>query len=168
MVTRRRVLAAGGGTVVSTVLFHAPVSAAEPTLADALKRSRLVYISPIRSDGRESRCHSEVLFVADGDDVYVCSRVAAWRTRAVLDHGLNQARLWVGEVGRWQAGNMDYASLPSIHAMVTHISDPDEHARVLVLFADKYPDRINEDRTVFRDGLKDGTWVMFRYALVEG
>jgi hypothetical protein len=63
---------------------------------------------------------------------------------------------------------MDYASLPSMDAMVTHISDPDEHARVLVLFADRYPDRINEDRTVFRDGLKDGSWVMFRYAAVEG
>lgn len=168
MVTRRKVLAAGGGATLGTFLFHAPSSAAEPTLAAALERSRLVYISPIRSDGKESRCHSEVLFVADGDDVYICSREAAWRTRAVLDHGLNKARLWVGEVGRWQAGNRDYASLPSMDATVTHISKPEEHARILAMFVQKYPERFNDERNVFRDGLKDGTWVMFRYASAPG
>ncbi len=50
---------------------------ASPTLADpittGLSTSDLVYLSPIKSNGKESACQAEIWFVYDGADVYVCT-----------------------------------------------------------------------------------------------
>ena len=42
----------------------------------------VVYLTPLRSDGSESRCHAEIWFVADGDDVFVCTPGDSWRAQA--------------------------------------------------------------------------------------
>ena len=62
-----------------------------PRLSLAATESNLIYISPIRSDGKLSRCQAEVWFVGEGQDFYVVTATDAWRSRAVKQ-GLTGAR----------------------------------------------------------------------------
>jgi hypothetical protein len=146
----------GGGAV------DAPAADAEAALATALAESDTVYLTPLRSDGTESRCQAEVWFVLDGPDLCVVTAVGAWRARAVRA-GLYRARLWVGDLGVWTRTEGRYRNLPMLEASGAFITGADEQARVLELFGSKYPVSWVLWGPRFRNGLADGSRVMLRY-----
>ncbi len=139
---------------------------ASANAAEALKTSELVYLSPLRSDSSLSRCRGEVWFVQDGKDVMVVTRSVAWRAKAIQE-GLDEAMLWVGEVGVWTRSNGRYKSLPSVKVRGRIESDPDAWESVLKLYKEKYQMSWTFWRRRFENGLADGSRTMLRYQIIE-
>ncbi len=131
-------------------------------LSEALKATNLIYLSPIKSNGEESRCQAEVWFASSGTDMYVCTKSNTWRARAQRQ-GLDKARVWVGDLGVWTNTNGRYKSLPSVDTKVDLIEDKADLERILDLFGDKYSPRWLIWGRRFRNGLEDGSRIMLRY-----
>ena len=131
-------------------------------LKDAVAKSPLVYISPLKSDGSESQCHGEVWFVADGDDLLVVTNPERWRA-ACLSKGLDRARIWVGDFGAWKQSKGAFRSAPSYVARSSLDADPAAHARALETFGSKYPDEWDKWGPRFAEGLASGKRVLIRY-----
>ena len=129
-------------------------------LLQQLQLSALVYLTPIQSDGQLSRCQAEVWFVWNGADIYVCSASSSWRSQAARS-GLNNTRLWVGDLGVWTQAK--YQQLPSLEARAYVINDPSLHKPILDLFANKYPLGWIRWGATFRNGLADGTRTLIKY-----
>lgn len=134
---------------------------------EALGRSPLVYVSPLRRDGQESRCHAEVWFASDGDSVLVVTSAKAWRARAIR-MGLTRARLWVGDHGEWDRSGETQAfrGAPAFLAMASLESSQKEHDHALVLFGSKYTREWSDWGPRFKKGLADGSRVLIRYRAV--
>jgi hypothetical protein len=130
-------------------------------LPDGVNESPLIYLTPIQSNGNESKCQSEIWFVRDQDDLYVVTAATAWRAQAVRK-GLIDARIWVGDVGPASA-DARYKTLPQIETRAFHIVDSDTHARILEIFGGKYPGEWGTYGPRFKNGLADGSRVMLRY-----
>jgi len=162
---RRQALRLGAGAACAALLPWRAHSADGGGLQAAMAESDLVYVTPLRSNGRESSCQAEVWFVADGGDAVVVTASDAWRARAV-NQGLDRARVWVGDVGVWTDADGAYKALPSTVASASMITDPAEHARLLEVFGDKYSLEWIIWGPRFRNGLKEGSRVMIRYAPV--
>jgi hypothetical protein len=128
----------------------------------AMRDSSLIYLTPIKSDGQESRCQAEVWFAHDGVDLYVVTSVKTWRARAA-SKGLNRARIWVGELGEWKGTGGKYKTLPQIDAEATVVSDKSIEEKALQLLGDKYSMEWIVWGPRFRKGLADGSRVMLRY-----
>ena len=136
-----------------------------PSFADvksAMRDSSLIYLTPIKSDGQESKCQAEVWFAHDGVDMYVCTGVKTWRARAA-SKGLNRARVWVGELGEWKGTNGKYKTLPQLDAEATVVIDKSAEEKALELLGDKYSLEWIVWGPRFRKGLADGSRVMLRY-----
>ena len=131
-------------------------------IQDALARSPLVYISPLKSDGNESRCHGEIWFVTEGDDVLVVTPPERWRA-ACVSQGLDRARIWVGDFGPWKRSKGAFRDAPSYLAKASLEADPSAHARALAAFGKKYPDGWGEWGPRFTRGLASGERVLVRY-----
>jgi hypothetical protein len=163
MVSRRRILeVAGAATALALVPGVLRAAAPAAGLTTAMTESDLVYLTPLRMDGKESRCQAEVWFAADGADICVVTATGAWRARAVRN-GLTRARVWVGDVGVWTQADGRYRSLPQLETTGSLITDEAERERVLELFGKKYPVSWVLWGGRFRDGLADGSRVMLRY-----
>jgi hypothetical protein len=134
-------------------------------LEEALERSRFAYVSPLRSDGRESTCHGEVWFGwLDGAVVVITGR-ERWKARA-LARGLDRARLWVGDHGQWRrlvGSSEEFRRAPSFEARAALAQDPALLERLLAAFERKYPDEIGRWRDRMRQGFADGSRVLIRY-----
>jgi hypothetical protein len=128
----------------------------------ALEKSPLVYLSPLRSNGAESTCHGEVWFVRDGGDLLVVTAADRWKALAV-GRGLDRARFWVGDFGRWKRARGRYKKAPSFLAKARFDSDASVAERALAAFGEKYPDEWNKWEPRFRKGLADGSRVLIRY-----
>lgn len=128
----------------------------------ALTGSDLLYLTPMKSNGNESKCHAEVWFTYDGNNVYVVTASDAWRTRAIRQ-GLSRAHIWVGEFGAWTKSEERYRSAPGFAAIGDIEADPGEHERVLDLYGDKYTLEWLMWGPRFRNALKDGSRTMLRY-----
>ncbi len=135
---------------------HIPLHAEE-------EESPLIYLSPLKSNGALSRCQAEVWYVQDGANQLVVTDKKAWRARAV-DKGLVRTQVWVGDVGQWQSSGGKYRDLPSHFANASMVTDADEHARILVLFGNKYSDEWGTWGPRFRKGLASGDRVLLQYA----
>ena len=129
---------------------------------EALGKSDLVYITPLKNGGAESTCHAEVWFAFDGASVFVVTSSKAWRARAVT-LGLDQARLWVGEYGEWKDAKEAYRKAPDLLATAALIEDPQTQSRALELFGQKYHVEWLVWGPRFHNGLKDGSRVMLQY-----
>ena len=129
----------------------------------AVAKSTLVYVSPLRKDGSESKCHGEVWYVADGADLLVVTASDRWKAEAI-SKGLDQARLWVGEFGVWTRAGDSFKQAPSFLSHASIDTDAVVHARALTAFGSKYPDEWDKWSPRFRDGLKDQSRVLIRYA----
>jgi len=166
LVTTRRGLLQLAGSALATAAL--PLRGATPSQAaqQALAESDLVYITPLKRDGTESRCHAEVWFAYDGHDLFVVTASTAWRSRAIAQ-GLPQARLWVGEYGNWQKADGKYRQGPELLALGTTVDDAAEQTRVLELLGDKYRLEWIVWGPRFKNGLADGSRVMLRYAPVD-
>ncbi|MDA1300515.1 MAG: twin-arginine translocation signal domain-containing protein [Proteobacteria bacterium] len=161
MLTRRQLLKASGVGIAATGLPFLSRAAAI-VVPGLLAETDLIYLSPIKSNGKESRCQAEIWFAHSGSDMYVCTSSDAWRTRAIAS-GLTRARVWIGDVGNWQSANGKYLALPSIVATGEIISDKAIEAQALDLFGDKYPLQWVLWGPRFRKGLEDGSRTMIRY-----
>jgi hypothetical protein len=131
-------------------------------LTEAIAKSPLVYVSPLKSDGEESRCHGEVWFVSDGADLLVVTDRERWRAAAV-GKGLDRARMWVGDFGVWKNASGAFRGAPSCVARAAIEKDAAAHARALTAFGTKYPSAWGEWGPRFQKGLASGERVLLRY-----
>src|SRR5262245_19805902 len=97
---RRREILQGAGLLLGALALAPRARAEDATFAlpadatAALDKAPLVYISPLRKSGSESRCHGEVWYFMDGGHVVIGTNPGRWNGRAVKQ-GLDRARLWV-------------------------------------------------------------------------
>jgi len=164
--TRREVL---GGALAGVGMLALParVWAAEPlapALQAELEKSPLVYVSPLKKDGSESRCHAEIWFAWDRQSVVIVTGRDGWRSRA-LARGLERARIWVADYGRIRFGALEkLASAPRFDARGRVDSDPASFARVVPIYARKYPEEwASKWEARFKQGMADGSRVLIRY-----
>lgn len=162
MLTRRRVLAASVGVLAAGGFSGRAYGAQTGGLRMAMDESDLIYVAPIRSDGRASRCQAEVWFVHHASDLYVVTASDAWRAQAV-GKGLTRTHIWVGDVGAWKSSNGAYRQLPQIQAVGSQVKEADSQTSVLDAMGDKYSLEWIVWGPRFRDGLADGSRVMLRY-----
>jgi len=119
----------------------------------------------LRSDGGESRCHGEVWFGWIDGAVVVNTSADRWKARS-LRRGLDRARIWVGDFGRWKkmlGKNESFRSGPSFDARAELVEDVRVLDRLLTQFDEKYPAEIGEWRDRMRNGFADGSRVLIRY-----
>ena len=160
MLTRRQAVVG----VSLTPLVSVFGAVAEPT-KEALSTSRLIYLTPIKSDGGESECKGEVWFLYDGNsNVYVVTQFDAWRANAIRQ-GLTSARSWVGEYGLWKQAGDSFRAAPELMLTGAIEEDPEAHQKVLDVMGTKYTDEWGVWGPRFRDGLIDGSRVMLRYQI---
>jgi hypothetical protein len=131
-------------------------------VAGELQDSDLIYLTTIKSNGQDSRCQSEIWYVWDGKDIFVCTNTSAWRTRAI-GQGLVRSRIWVGDMGNWKRTDGAYKTLPMIEASSSIIDDKTQHLRALEMFGDKYPFSWLRYKSIFTEGLEDGSRSLLRY-----
>jgi hypothetical protein len=162
MITRRTLLSySGAALAVSATPLRA--AALSDAALQALAKSDVVYITPLKQDARESRCHAEVWFVFDGTDLFVVTRSKAWRARAI-QRGSNRARMWVGEFGNWEKSKEAYRNAPELLATGVLVTDADKQKQILDRFGDKYRLEWVWYGPKFRNGIADGSRVMLQYA----
>ena len=165
MITRRTILAGISLAPAFPLLTRAAWAGEAATAAVGLDSSRLVYLTPIKSNGEESRCKAEIWFAHDAGHVYVVTPPDAWRAEAVRQ-GLIRARLWVGDFGVWTRSNGAFRQAPEHMATATIEEDASVHARILEAMGGKYAATgWSNWGPRFQKGLVDGSRVMIRYAL---
>lgn len=132
---------------------------------EALDQSPLVYVSPFKSDGSESRCHGEVWFFHDRGDVLLATSKETWKARAV-EQGLDRARIWVADFGPIGRAGEKYRSAPTFEASARFDSDREAFERLMTAFAGKYSEGWDKWEPRFRRGYKDGSRRVIRYTPV--
>ena len=137
----------------------------QPTRA-LLSESPFVYVSPLRSNGEESTCHAELWYGWLDDAVVVIVASDRWKARSIAQ-GLDRARIWVGDHGRWKTWyggtNDDFRQAPHFDARGERVRDEALLERLLALYERKYPDEIAAWRGPMRSGYADGSRVLLRY-----
>ncbi len=147
------------------------LGAARAVMADAaaatagLASSRVIYLTPLRSDGTESSCQSEIWYVLHNGEIFVSTRMDAWRTQAIKK-GLTKTRIWVGDFGVWTSAKEKYRAAPSLMLNGKLETDPALRAQVLEVFGKKYADEWVKWGPRFRDGLADGSRSLLRYQIM--
>ena len=176
LISRRRFLFAAAGLALAPAALALPASARRRLFADAaagvaaalaaaLAKSPFVYVSPLRKNGEESRCHAEVWFGWEGGAVVLITASSGWKARA-LTRGLDHARVWVGDYGRWKRLGMTsdaFRAAPSFVARASASQDTSLLERLLSIYDEKYPDEIGTWRDRMRAGFHDGSRVLVRY-----
>ena len=167
--SRRELLVAGAAGAALLVLPRAGRAASESELSpaavalrDALEKSPLIYVCPLKKDGKEGTCHAEAWFVRDGADAIIVTAQDRWKARAVSG-GLDRARLWVGDFGVWKDAGGKFKDAPTFDAKAAFVKDPATQARILEAYGKKYPAEWGKWGPRFHDGLADGSRVMIRY-----
>lgn len=173
---RRQFLAALTGAAAwlwapRTLAEEAPAAGASlpPATRELLDRSPYVYVSPLRADGSESSCHGEVWFGWLDGAVVLNTRRNTWKARALRDRGLDRARLWVGDHGRWKTGitgrgrNEAFRAAPRFDARARLETDSAVLDRLLALFETKYEGEFDRWREDMRTGFYSGQRVLIRY-----
>jgi hypothetical protein len=170
LIDRRRLLEAMVGLLFAQpLLARAQSPAASPPKDAARERlfaeSPYVYVSPLRSNGQESRCHSEVWFGWLNDSVVVITAATTWKARS-LAKGLDRARIWVGDYGRVKqlmGSNEAFRGGPSFLARAEQVRDASTLDALLALYDKKYPAEIGKWREKMRAGFQDRTRILIRY-----
>ncbi|MBM4385908.1 MAG: hypothetical protein FJ091_21385 [Deltaproteobacteria bacterium] len=160
--TRREILIAGAATALLPRLARGEAGALSAAARAALGTSPLVYVTALKRDGSESRCHAEVWFVRDGDSALVVTGAKAWRA-AAIGKGLTRARLWVGDHGVWNPADSSYQASPSFLADASLETTSAQHDHALTLFGSKYTREWGSWGPRFKNGLADGSRVLIRY-----
>jgi hypothetical protein len=146
----------------------AGVAADRKPSATEFEASEFAYITPRTSDGGESSCHGEVWYGWLDGGVVIITSAASWKARA-LERGLPDARIWVGNHGRWKGlifHNEDFRKAASFEASGAVVRDGELLTRLLALYESKYPAEIADWRERMRSGFADGSRVLIRYAPV--
>ncbi len=136
---------------------------------DALSTSPYVYVSPLLVGGRESTCHGEVWFAWLDGSVVTSTSTGSWKARSI-QAGRREARLWVGDHGRWKGvlgRNESFRRAPSFLAEGRFVAEPGPLLdRLLAVYEVKYPGEIARWRDRMRTEVADGKRVVIRYAPV--
>jgi hypothetical protein len=172
LIDRRTFLAAALAAL--TWPFLETARAADPAeipsdLRRALEQSPYAYVSPLRSGGEESACHGEVWFGWIDGAVVVITGSERWKARS-LAAGLDRARIWVGDHGRWKqmvGHNEAFRVAPRFEARAGAVRDDALLDRLLAIFEKKYPEEIGKWRDKMRSGYGDGSRVLIRYVPAE-
>lgn len=162
----RRAFLAGSLVGAGTICLPISLARAEQkpaALEAAIESSPLIYVSPLRGDGRECRCQAEVWFVARARDLYVVTSSQAWRARAIGE-GLGHARIWVGDYGPWKKSDGRYKQAPSFDAAASIDGRSADRESILDLYARKYESSWKKWGPRFHEGLADGSRVLIRYS----
>ena len=160
MVNRRTLLVSAAAAPALVLSRRATAQAAAP-----LDASKLVYITPLKGNGEESRCKAEIWFAHVDGDVFVVTSSDAWRAQAI-GRGLDRARLWVGEFGVWSDADGAFRNAPELMATAAVETNGDTQGRVLAAMGGKYSDDgWSRWGPRFEKGLADGSRVMIRYAI---
>ena len=174
---RRAFLTGAAGLVIAPLAWRAnPGWAAHHEkaekasgLAEATRQklvaSEYVYISPLRSDGAESTCHGEVWYGWFDGAVYITTGNDTWKSRA-LARGLDRAKLWVGNYGRWRgilSKNEEFRQGPELLTRVSRDTDPAAGKKLLAILAEKYPDEFPGWKDRMERGHETGERWVLRY-----
>ena len=148
-------------------------AAGAPALPDRtrvlLEKSEFVYVSPLQSDRRESTCHGEVWFAWLDDSVVLITARTGWKGRA-LSRGLDTARIWVGDHGRWKgwfSHNEDFRRAPRFEARARIDRDPALLDRLMGVYSSKYPEEFSDWEKDMRAGFASGERWIVRYAPIS-
>lgn len=164
---RSFLIAAGAALLLPRRAFAAETAVPEATQS-LLEKSSFVYVTPLKKDGSESTCHGEVWFGWLDGTVVINTRRGTWKARA-LEKGLDRAKIWVGDHGRWKgvlpggAANEAFRNAPSFEAKARFETDKSVNERLLALYQKKYGaefDRWHEDMT---SGFFSGQRKLIRY-----
>jgi hypothetical protein len=167
-ISRRELLlstAAGAATLAFTprlLLAGSSYTLPEPTVM-ALAKSPFVYVSPLHASGKESRCHGEAWFFADGHDVVIATAVESWKSRAVHS-GRDRARIWVGDFGRGKKVGERYRAGATFLARASIDKDPAAFQRMMKAFGKRYAEEWGKWEPRFQKGYDAGSRVLIRYA----
>ena len=161
MISRRTLLKTSAAAAALPLL--PAIGRAEPSWREAAEASPLIYLTPIQSNGAESRCQAEIWFASVGGAMYVVTAADAWRAEAIRQ-GLTGARIWVGDVGSWHGADGKWKALPSLSATASIETDAAVQGQVLEAMGGKYSDEWGTWGPRFRNGLADGSRVMLKYA----
>ena len=157
MITRRTLL----GTGVAAVVL-APLARGGDALRAAMAESPLIYLTPLKTGGAESRCQAEIWFALHEGSMCLVTLSDAWRTEAIR-RGLNRARIWVGDVGNWKRAGGRYRNLPVVEATASIETDAARREQALATMGAKYADEWPTWGPRFRNGIADGSRVMLKY-----
>jgi len=137
----------------------------------ALETSPFVYVCPLRAGGEESTCHAEVWFAWLDGAVVINTAPTTWKARA-LARGLDHARIWVGDHGRWKGllGTSDaFRQAPHFDARARAVRGDDALLeRLLATYTRKYPREIGAWVDKMRAGYHDGSRLLVRYEPIAG
>ncbi len=163
--TRRELLQLGVAFVAALAWPGRLRAALAPSVAALLERSGFVYVSPLKKDGAESRCHGEVWYGwLDGSVVLITARTS-WKAQA-LTHGLQRARIWVGDhgrVGRVLGSGDAFREAPSFEARAEQSKDAALLERLMTTYRRKYPKEIASWESRMRAGFESGERLVIRY-----
>ena len=161
-ISRRKLIKGTSAGLVLAGAGSTQLGWAQVDAGDTLDASPLIYLSPLHKDGALSRCQAEVWYVAQQGEMFVVTDKESWRAEA-LTFGLNQAQIWIGDVGRWQRAGGRYKELPGMVATASFETNATRHAELLEHFGRKYPDEWGSWGPRFRKGLARGSRVMLKY-----
>ena len=131
-----------------------------------LAESEFVYVSPLLSNGRESTCHGEVWYAWLDNSVVLITAKTTWKARA-LSRGMNSARIWVGDHGRWKGwfrNNEAFRQAPSFDAIASIDNDASLLDRLMKVYETKYPAEFSEWEDRQRSGFRSGERIIIRYS----
>ncbi|MFI5314641.1 MAG: hypothetical protein ACHQ6T_02990 [Myxococcota bacterium] len=165
----RRALLQGGALALAAVALlprrlraDAPKFALDQAAQDALAKGQLVYVSPLKSDGRESRCHAEVWYFFDRGAVVIATATSGWKARA-LKGGRDKARLWVGDFGPYSRAGEKLRGAPTFLASAALDAEPATFERLLASYGTRYPDEWAKWKPRFESSHADGSRCVIRY-----
>lgn len=134
----------------------------ELEIPEELNTSQLIYLTPIKSDGEESKCRAEIWFVYIDEKIYVATPPDAWRTKAI-EKGLTETRIWVGEFGNWKNAKDKYREAPELMAEGEVVEDAEKHEELLTAFGEKYVEEWKSWGPRFKRELDNGKRVILQY-----
>ena len=160
--SRRQALTGSAALLITASAAPFAVRAAVSPAVAALDGSQLIYLTPVLGDGSESTCHGEVWFFEDQGDAVIFTARDRWKATAVRD-GLDEARIWVGDVGPVGRSGGRFRQEPSFKAFASLDTSSETFSRLMAAFAKRYPDEWGKWGPRFQKGWDQGTRVMIRY-----
>lgn len=160
---------ASGARAQATAPAATPATALPAETVALLEKSPYVYVSPLRKEGSESTCHGEVWYGWLDGAVLLNTRRGTWKAVALRDRGLDRARIWVGDHGRWKTGftgggrNEEFRKAPHFDAHARLETDRAVLDRLLALYETKYAGEFGRWREDMRLGFYSGQRVLIRY-----
>jgi hypothetical protein len=157
----------GGAALLVLAPWRALAASLSDDAAKLLDASHFVYVSPLKKSGDESTCHGEVWYAWLDGAVVVNSRRGTWKVKA-LEQGLDGARIWVGDHGRWKKAigserNEAFRQAPSFDARASFVTDKAVLERFIATCEKKYPGEFSRWKEDMQTGFFSGQRKLIRY-----